>query len=217
MRNKNNSTFFKTLLGICVLLVFNLAAFPKFVGNYTEEAYQEPAKTQVRLNIIDAAGYFLKSQSDMLLLLNKIELGDSYGVNFPELRDILTNAISNMENAKTKYAELVQLTKTTPYNQTVIDNLINFDYDSFQQKNEFNSVIADKVRDYLSTGDVNGVYSKLLSDSQGILDRLYSIQSDLNTDTIPTNFSLWRINQSFSETLLFGQYVAEIFSDIPGK
>ncbi len=217
MSKNINSAVFKTLSVVFILLTFTLNVFPKLIANYSEVTFQDQEKSQVRMAVMEAAGDFLKSQSDVLLLLNKIELEEIYGVQFSELRDLLSNAIAKMENTKIKYAELVNISATAPYNQTIIDKLRDFDYTTFQKTNRLNSVVNRQVQEYLSAGNVHGIYTTLLANTEGILDKLIVIQAALDADTIPANADLWRLNQSYAETLLFGQYTAEVFYQIAGK
>ena len=70
---------------------------------------------------------------------------------------------------------------------------------------------------YLGTGDVRGIYHKILSDSQVIIDKLTVVKSVIDTGSLPETSDLWRLNQLYSDTQLLGQYAAEVFYDITGK
>ncbi len=208
---------FKTAVSLLAFFIFSLSVYSKIIANISEEAYRESEKNLVRVDVVEAAAFYLKSQSDVLLLSNKIELADIYAADYPGLRDIVNSAISNMESANAKYAELGQITENSSYNLTTTDNLKNFDYASFREANKGNSTAAGKACDFLKNGDVTGVYSQLLSDTRLILDRLTIIRSALEKDTMPLTSELWKLNRSYAETLLFGQYVAEIFYQVTGK
>ncbi|UCH95729.1 MAG: hypothetical protein JSV88_02480, partial [Candidatus Aminicenantes bacterium] len=52
---------------------------------------------------IDAAGFFLQSNSDYQAFLKKIELAEIYGVNDEELKELITSSIENMEMAHSLY------------------------------------------------------------------------------------------------------------------
>lgn len=208
------------LKAFCVIFISTLLAmnaFAYFVVNGSEAAFEEPGRTTVRDNVEEAAGYFLKSQSDLLLFLNHIELSRLNGVDYTELRGLINSAIAHMENAKTKYTQLTQIADYAPYHQDTVTALINFNYSWFQENNALNSVIFNDVEAYLSVGDIRGTYHKILADTQSLLDMLTIVKSSVDSDTFPGIADLRRINQSYSETLLFGQYTAEIFSEITGK
>jgi len=166
---------------------------------------------------MEAAAYFLRSQSNFFSFLDKTELSDLEGIDYSTLRSIIHNAISNTENAKTKYTELVLVSGQTLYDPVIIDRLIHFDYISFQEMNGLNTPLFTETKNYLSAGDVNGVYSRLLAETQKILEKLLIIDASLDNETLPALTDCWRLTQSYSETLLFGQYVAEVFYEITGK
>ncbi|MCU0288919.1 MAG: hypothetical protein MUF15_21305 [Acidobacteria bacterium] len=207
----------KVLTGVLVFCILQINGFSRLIGNGTSAAFDESGQTVIESYIIEGAGYFLKSQSDTLLLLNKIELSDLNGANFTELQQLVNNSITAMENATAKYSILIQTTDNTPYRSSIIDRLPSFDYNSFQEARGLNSVIFNQTLNYLANGDIRGFYRKLLSDTQDILDKLFFIKSNIDAGTIPPTSYLWRLNQSYANTFLFGQYAAEIFYDITGK
>lgn len=212
-----STAILKTLMGILILCVLQMNGFSRLIGNGSSDAFEGAEQTVIEGYVMEGAGYFLKSQSDAFLLLNKIELSDLNGVNYTELKQLVSSTVSAMENAKAKYAALIQTADTTPYRLSIIDRLPTFDYYSFQQSRGLNSVIFNETATYLAAGDVRGLYRKLLSDTQGILDKLNFIKSCVDAGTLPATSYLWRLNQTYAETFLFGQYTAEIFYDITGK
>lgn len=217
MIKQKKTAILKVLLGVLVLCVFQMNAFSRIILNGSPEGFEGPEQPVIEGLVIEGAGYFLESQSDTLLLLNKIELSDLDGVDYAELQLLVNNALTNMENAKGKYTSLTQIADTTPYDQTVIDQLTAFDYYSFQQANDLNSVIFGEMETYLGSGDIRGLYHKILSDTQTIIDKLTVVKAGLDAGTIPVTSDLWRLNQSYSDTLFTGQYAAEVFYEITGK
>ena len=214
---KKKLAILKVFLGVFVLCVFQMNVLSRFILNGTSDGFEDAEQTVIEGYIIEGAGYFLKSQSDTLLLLNKIELSDLDGVDFTELQKLANDALMNMVNAKAKYVLLTQTANTAPYKQTIIDQLKSFDYCTFKQEKDLNSVIFEKVEAYLVLGDIRGIYQKILIDTETIIDKLTSIKSIVDTGRLPATSDLWRLNQNYSETLFLGQYAAEIFFEITGK
>jgi hypothetical protein len=217
MKQTSKTAILKVFLGIFILGFFHMQGIARYIVNTSEIAFEEPGSTGIRQYVIEAAGSFLKSQSDFLLFLNKIEMEEINGVDYAELQQVINNAVVHMENARAKYNALTQLADNTPYDQPTITVLMGFDYASFQGSKGLNSVIFNEVETYLSGGDVRGLYHQLLADTQFILDQLTVIKSDVDAEVIPGNSGPWQVNQSYCETLLFGQYAAEIFYDVAGK
>ncbi len=217
MAKQIKSSILKVLLWILILSLFNLSALSRVIHNGSEGAFSDPDNTNIEVYVIETAGYFLKSHSDALLLLHKIELSDLYGADYFELHQIISSAVVNMENAKEKYTELAQIADNTPYAPTVINKLLSFKYSSYQVDKGSDNLKFNKVETYLSAGDIRGLYNKMISDTMDILDQLIFIKSSIDAGTIPETSYLWQLNQSYYKTLLFGQQSAEVFFHITGK
>ncbi|MDQ1353665.1 MAG: hypothetical protein QG657_3971, partial [Acidobacteriota bacterium] len=139
MSKLNKSLILKVFLVVFVLCVFQMNGFSRFMLNGSPESFAVQTQPLIEGYVMEGAGYFLKSQSDTLLLLNKIELSDLNGVDYAELQQLVESALANMVNAKAKYSSLTQTADTAPYEQTVINLLKTFDYYSFQQTYGLNS------------------------------------------------------------------------------
>lgn len=217
MKQSYKTTILKVFLGIFILCFFHMQGMARFIANTSEIAFEEPGSTGIRAYVIEAAGDFLNSQSNFLLFLNKIEMEELNGVDYAELQQVINNAVVHMENARTKYTALTQLADNTPYDQATNTELMAFNYTSFQENKGLNGVIFNEVEAYLIAGDVRGLYHQILGDTQSILDQLNVIKSAVDAEVIPNNSHLWQVNQSYSATLLSGQYAAEVFYDLNGK
>jgi hypothetical protein len=217
MKQKSKAAISRVFLGIFILCFFHMHGIAKYIANSSELGFEEPGSTGIRTYVIEAAGGFLNSQSDFLLFLNKIEMEEINGVDFAELQQVIHNAVVHMENARAKYNDLAQLADNTTYDQPTITVLMGFAYTSFQETKGLNGVIFNEVKAYLIGGDIRGLYHRLLANTQPILDQLTVIKSVVDAQVIPENSNLWRVNQAYSEMLLFGQYAAEIFYDVAGK
>ena len=164
--------------------------------------------------IITGAGYFLRSQSEFLLFLQKVELSSLEGVDYTELGPSLRQAVELMELANHNDILLNTVACSTPYRQEVIEKLRNFDYEGLQLQKGLNAVIFKDVEYYLKKGDIRGVYSQGLYRSWNILSRLYRIDAYIDAEQFPPMEELWRLNQDYNSALMFGQYTAEVFAGI---
>ncbi len=207
----------KAFMGIFVFGFFVVNTFPYFIANGSGSGFQSPGNTDIHTGIMEAAGFFLESHANFLLLLQKIEVAELYGTDYIELQQLIDNAVFHMENAWAKYSALSLSAHRTPYNPVIISQLMNFNYLSFRASTGLESVIAEDVGSYLTRGDIRGVYLRLMVDSQQILGRLIAIKSSLLVETFPAIPDLWQINQDFYRVLFFGQYTARIFFEITGK
>lgn len=183
-------------------------------GRGGTSALAVPSSQTIGQYIVEGAGYYLQSYSDMLLLLNKVEMSEVYGLHYEEAQTIINSAIDRLENAKTAYLGLKTLAAVTPYNPDVINLLVTFDYKSFQKEKGLNPYIFNQVETFLSKGDIRGVYDKLYEDVDTILGKLYNVKYSLDKNEFPVIEELWRINQFYSESIAFGQGIAEVFYGI---
>jgi len=205
---------------ITALLTGQLLAF--VYANHSCLAYNDcengegarAAGTSIGGLIIDGAGYFLKSHSQVLMLLNKVELSELHGMDYPGMQALVKDALENMEKAGETYQSLIAAAKQTPYNPGVIEKLLVFDYETFSESNGLDRDIFSRVKKYLDKGDVTGLYVLLAADMASIIQRLQAVKTSLDAGTLPGLSLLWRLNQKYSESLLTGQYTAEVFKSL---
>jgi len=164
--------------------------------------------------VIEGGGYYLKSDSDFLLFLNKVELAGLNGLNYDEALRIVNSAVDNLEKARATYFKLTILADATPYDLAVQAQLVSFDYKGFQEGKGFNPIVFKAVEGFLSKGDIRGVYHKLYDDVSGILSRLYRVKAGLEKSELTAISYLWDIHQHYADSIFFGQYVAAVFSEI---
>jgi hypothetical protein len=196
--------------------MFNIKSYSYVIANYAECGFDggDEKSLPISYYIVESAGYFLKSHSDIILFLNRVEMSEINGIDYKELRNILYRAIENMEKAKEEYYILKQKTDATPYNQLMINYLLSFNYNRFLNERGLISDIFKLVETFLGTGNVRGVFDLLLKNTENILDKLYSLKESVDADTFPNILILWRVNQDYIETILFGQYTSEVLKSI---
>jgi hypothetical protein len=210
-----------TVILVCVLFTTPVHGFFSFNGTCEafncgeggEEAASSTAPT-IKQFIIVGAAHFLRSHSEFLALLQRIELSDLNGVDFKELQKKIDSAVESMEAAKKSYKDLRNLADATPYDPYVIEKLVTLDYASFQQEAGLNSVIFARVEKLLVTGDVRGTYNEFYNDVIAVLELLDRVKSSIHSSSFPNIQDLRRINQMYFEMLMFGQYTTEVFSNL---
>jgi hypothetical protein len=189
-----------------------IGLYPRVVLNYTDGAYDNTGERSIELNlyIVKGAGHFLKGYSDIHLFLNKIEMSDIDGTDYSELQEILGGAIENMTLAKKAYQQLITAAGTSAYNPVIINRLLTFDYQGFQEEKGLIADVFYDVKKYLEKGDVRGVYAGLSEGCEDILNKLSELKGTVEAGNFPPVDNLWRLNQQCSKTILFGQYAAEV-------
>jgi len=213
-----------TIIVFLVVSLISTGLFGIMSGNDSEGAYDESGTEKgttrsttlpMRVLVIKGAGHYLKSQSDALEFFNAVELSELVnGPDYKELSVFINSAVSNMKNARDTYYRLMVAAQVTPYNPVVIEKLRALDYDAIQDQYNLNQTIFKEVKGFLSRNDVNGVYNRFYLNTCRILELLYDMQKLVDAGIFPGRSLLWELNQQYSSSLLFGQYVAIVFSAI---
>jgi len=172
-----------------------------------------PAAT-IESYVVTGATCFLNYNKDMMAYSSMVEQSDAAGLDYYECVQTLNSAITNIQGTISTYEALIKQAENTPYNNSVISKLAAFDYAGYLKANGLNSVIFSKVEGYLKRGDITGVFKYNLVQFKAIRDLLNKLKYSNDTSTIPDIPNIWKVNESTSETLVFGQYVARIFSAI---
>jgi hypothetical protein len=210
----------KASIVLAILSMFNLNLGSRAKHNTSEIVFDSGpglAGYLLKQLITGAAGHYLNSYSSYLTMLNRIELADEAGIDYNDLKVIIDISIDNMEKAKNDYTRLKETADQTPYRQEVVQKLLTFDYEGFQNSKALNKSIFKEVESFLKRGDIRGIYSRVISNTGSILTKLCEIKKDVDEEKFPQMEYLWRLNQEYSEVLLFGQYVAEIFAKIKSE
>lgn len=163
--------------------------------------------------IAEGAGHYFTSMAEYMQLLNKIEMSEINGLNCQEAKTTLIIAIDEMKKSEVTYFELWNNSLGLEYNAEIVLRLRNFNYALFQSEKGLNAEIFRKVEKYLSIGDVKGVYKQFYTDTNHISSMLQNLKPMADACLFNTEY-LWKINQRFLDTLLFGQYIAQVFNEI---
>jgi hypothetical protein len=164
--------------------------------------------------VVEGASYYLQANSCIQSFLNHVELQDVRGIDYSELQRLIASAVENITNARLAYERLVYTAERTPYNPAVIEQLKDFDYDSFMLENRLNETIFKKVEGYLSNGDITGAYRHGLSVIRSIQWLLFIVANYVEFDQMPWIEFSWKLNELCAEFSLFGSYTARIFHSL---
>ena len=218
MKKDKHQLLLGTLL-VIFILASSTSIFAYIMGNDAPVAFSSPpqgaeSKSTMTIEqyVAAGAGYYLDSYSDFVLLLNRVELWDSKAYGFNELQILMDGALAKMENAGQTYSGLVETAGVTPYNETAIVKLESLDYKAFRVANGLNSDIFDKVEADLSKGNIRAIFHRLKSDVENITVKLTSLKKQIEANEFPSIPVLWEINSQYAQTLLYGQYAAQVFN-----
>jgi len=220
MKHLKNKMVLKAVILVLLISGLSVNAFSWFLSNHVEIVYPDPTGKSTLSPIVNyiatGAGYFLKAYSNTLQLMNKIELSDINGINYDEWNALLDKTIYNIALAKETYAKLIKETENLPYNTSVLETLKQFNYDAFQSEISADKEIFDEVKAYLVKGDMKGVFVKILANTEKIEVLLIQAKGKVYAGVPAVVNDIYQVNQLFSSSLLFGQYVAQVCGRVKG-
>ena len=207
----------KAVIGVFIILAFSFNSFSRIYHNHGDSAYVDGGaeaaaiSSSIETYIIDGAGNYLKSYSDVLILLNYIETTAPGNLDHAELQAVVASALANLNSAKSAYTQLIAMAEATPYNLEVLEKLKFFDYESFMENNGLIPVVFKDVEKFLKKGDITGTFKKSSASFDMLVSILKTIEADIALGNMPDINSLWNLNQEYAKELLFGQYTARIY------
>ena len=218
MKQSSKHPLFTVSIVCIILLLSSNNLFSYISCNGSGSGYEAPPggkgvgfQNEIESIIIEGSGYYLQGNSYIQTLLNRIELQDINGIDYPGIQELIKKALENITNARLIYEKLVNKAEATPYNQVVIEKLKSFDYETFRQDKRLNDVVFKKLEGYLSVGDITGTFRHVLFVIKEIEKLLISIQTGMDFSRIEP---FWKINEMCAELSLFGSYTARIFQSI---
>jgi hypothetical protein len=162
---------------------------------------------------IDAAGFFLQSNSDFQSFLKKVELSEIYGSDYADLIDLVTSSIDNMEIANSIYYQVWHLSKSLERNPVVLSKMTGLDYRLILDEKRMIPSIFIEVVKFLKPGNMSGAFEKIYNDTGEILLGMKSLLTLLESNSIDIP-KCWEVNQLLLKSQLFGQYISQVFFEI---
>jgi hypothetical protein len=219
----------KSMFILILAVFFNLNVFADVHGNWGECAFEPgcipgggdstslyitESGSLMGMYITDGAGYILGAYSGVGAFLKQVEVSELYGADFAAIKNILDRMIDDLENARDTYYIINYIAAVTPYKKDVIERLVAFDYDGFEKSEGLSGPVFDRVESFLKYGNIRGVFAKILRDIDSLLYQSYTLKKAVDTDTLPEIKSLWKLNQSFTNIILFGQYFSQVLYEV---
>ncbi len=199
-------------LMIVVASVAYLNAFVVF--NDIPPGFKSRSIQAMESQTIEGTSSFLKSNADVFLLLNEVEIGYPNNLNFSYALSLTESAISKLEQARARYQEIISLTQDSSYADDRVERLRQFNYTQFARDNNLNGEVMKGLQKYLVKGDIVGLYAKNIANMNNILRLLGEIKTQLNEGTPPPISSFWSLLQHYSDAILLGNYATIVFNHI---
>jgi hypothetical protein len=222
MNNKKNRYLLTLLMGIAILMVCSGYLLPYVSLNGSGSGYESGipnggkgiGTNVIESYVVESAGYYMEAKSSIETILNRIEYKDVKGMDYDELLLLVDNALVKIQAAAATFEQLIVIAEKTPYNQAVIEQLKSFDYYKFMEENSLIPVIFKESVQYLSRGDITGVYKYTYQSLKAIEALLITVKKALSLGNLPGIPVFWQLNEQCCRTSLFGSYCARVFNRV---
>ncbi len=164
--------------------------------------------------LVQGAASLLQSYSDFLLLLNESELSALKDFDLVRAETFARTALEKLEIAHYNYYNSVTILSGRNFDEGLITQLLDFDYEDYRALNELQSETMYRVAYYLSHGDVVGTYEAAYRDIGKMISTLYPILQDIRMGVSPKLEKLQKVYQQYSDLMQFGYYASLVFAEI---
>lgn len=167
--------------------------------------------------VVQGASNFLQSFSNFYLFLNESELNSKYettGFDFVKANSAIENTLNNLVVSRENLSQLLSLLRKGNAESNAIQKLKSFNYEALILNRKLHPVVMDRLKYFLSRGDLEGFLEEILSDLDSMIGHSVKIQYSIQNNKIPSLNDLRVLFQEFSDCMLFGYYASLVFSEI---
>jgi hypothetical protein len=123
-----------------------------------------------------------------------------------------------MRKTRDDFKALHNLIKTLEIHKKTLDKIQTFDYDSFAKSNKiFSKELFARVVHFMRTGNLKEMYLFPANNIDQTIKIAKRINQTLEKGKFPNREDLWLLNQDYTQTKLYGQYIAQIFDMIDSE
>lgn len=165
---------------------------------------------------VKGAAHFIRSYSLFKIVLSRIESyaasEKSKKLEQQESKDIIKE-LNRAESFFVKFKYKLR----GDYKSELINKLKKFEYGNFRDKHRHVAPIFEKARTMLKKGNPALIVEKIINDCKDIREEFERIEQNADNNALSRVISYWRLNQKFANSMLFGQYIAEVLCEIENK
>lgn len=202
MKSTDKNLIVKLVLGCLIVFTFSFNVFGYILINGAGMGYEENGGglavngNTIENLVISGANYYLSTSGDIRRFLNLYEIQDENSMDFPGCREVLANAVYNMDHALAAYDRLIKNAGITPYNEVFKARLQAFDYTGFMKENGLNGMIFNTAAAFLKEGNITGLFKHIRSEFENIKGILITINKDVSVNNPPEISAVWRLNEA---------------------
>jgi hypothetical protein len=203
-----------------IIITLSLNIYPLFHSNHISCVFNDGAEQcQVEEFVVMGCTAYLQSQSFSHQLMAEYEKSVIQPFNFALSYQLVQKALAELSQAIDSYEQALATGSGIEYKAIKVDSLRNLDLNTYRKDTHttWNQQVLDQVMEYLSRGDVLGIYQEGIRQLKEIKKILERIQQDISNQKLPGIRAFWSLFQKYSEFNLFGNYATIVVTDlVPG-
>ncbi len=169
-----------------------------------------PEKGQIEENVVQGCTNFLKSKAAFYMLLVEYEKSCNQPADIQKMNEYLEETIASLEVSVDFYIRARDIGQRIGLNPQKLDWFRTYNYNMLVANQHLKPDMSMKVRQYLSKGDILGVYNQNIFNINDLLVELTGMRLKLAKKIKPDVTAMWRILEKYTDTLLFGTYSTRI-------
>ncbi|MDQ1354929.1 MAG: hypothetical protein QG657_5238 [Acidobacteriota bacterium] len=156
--------------------------------------------------VTQGAELYFKANANIMSFFAETEIGSAKEYNFTIALSLVQSTLGYLKEANANYNQAAQIGSTAGYISAEIELLKSFDYDKFAAEKGLNDAIKERVKCFLKSGDVIGIYQEVAYRIEEVTTTLKVVEKNLQNNVKPQISTVWELLQKFSDLTLFGNY-----------
>lgn len=156
--------------------------------------------------VTQGAEIYFKANANIMSFFAETEITPDKEYNFAKALSLVQSALGYLKEARANYNQAALIGSASGYISAEIELLKSFDYDKFAVEKGLNDAIKERVKCFLKSGDVIGIYQEVAFRIEDVTTTLKVVEKDLQNNVKPKISTVWELLQKFSDLTLFGNY-----------
>lgn len=178
---------------------------------------KKQAGAELKYLVAKGSSYFSQSFAYYQFFISNVEETELEKSKVKTLKHHLILAKLNLEAAKEIYMKQKVIFDNASFNENVLAELARFPFAQFQEEIKPIKEIFQQVQKCLKKGNIRQIPQKFITQSEKIIEKLNTLIGKLKPDgsnLVELVTLIQSLNSDYVETMMFGQYVAQIFAKI---
>jgi hypothetical protein len=167
--------------------------------------------------VTQGAELYFKATANLMSFFAETEVTPDKEYNFTKSLSLIQSALGYLKEAKANYSQAAQVGLAAGYIPAEIGLLKTFDYDKVALEKGLNDGIKERVKCFLKSGDVIGIYQEVANRAEELTAILKVLEKNLQNNEKPQISTVCELLQKSSDLTLFGNYATVLATSAFGQ